>query len=172
VNRTLRSFFAASGTPRRPIDVVLRLCVRATAVCEVLPLVDPLPSTASPDESAPSPFGSFFGTMGASDFPSAYMSDVGLLAFSDRHIEPSAMGTGGTSRLPCKELPRIHMAFDSAGLEQDSRLQPCSMLPSAELDSVGVSLLLISELNVWSACTPVNASPAAPHDDRRMTRAS
>ena len=106
----------ASRTPRRLIDVVLRLCVRATAACEVFPLVGPLPSTASADEVAPSLFGSFSGTMGPSDFPSACMSDVRLLTFSDRPIAPSEVGTDRTSRFPCKEFPRIHRVFDSAGL--------------------------------------------------------
>ena len=100
---------------------MLRLCVRAPAVCEVFPLVGPLSSTASADELAPSLFGGFSGTMGPSDFPSAYMSDVRLSTFSDRPVAPSAVGTDGTSRFPRKEFPRVLRVFDSAGLEHDSR---------------------------------------------------
>ena len=161
MNLALLSFFATSRTPRRPIDEVLRLCVRAPAVCSVFPLVGPLPSTASADGSGPSLFGGFSGTMGPSDFPPACMSDVRLLAFSDRPTAPSAMGADGISRFPRKEFPRMHRVFDSAGLEHDSRIAPCPMLPSAPINSVGVPEGLISELNGWPACTPVNASPVA-----------
>jgi len=161
VNCAFRSFIAASRTPWRPIDAVPRLCVRATAVSPVFPLVGPLPSTASADESAPSLFGSFSGTMGPSDFPSACMSDVRLLTFSDRPIAPSAVGADGISRFPCKEFPRIHRVFDSAGSEHDSHIASCPMLPSVLDNAVGTPETLISELNGWSACTPVNASPAA-----------
>jgi hypothetical protein len=55
----------------------------------------------------------------------------------------------------------MHRVFDSAGLENDSRIAPCPMLPSAPLNTVGVPEGLISELNGWPACTPVNASPVA-----------
>jgi len=161
VNRAFRSLFAASRTPSRPIDVALRLCVRTTAAWAVFPLVGPLPSTASARGMNPRLFGCFFGTMGPSDFPPAYMSVVRLSTCSDRPIAPSAKGTDGTSRFPCKEFPRIHRVFDSAGLEQGSRLTPCSMLPSVVDNLVGVPDELISELNGWSACTPVNASPVA-----------
>ena len=161
VNLTLQCFCATSRTPHSPIDVVLRLCVRASVVCEVFPLVGPLPSSTSANGSGPSLFGGFSGTMGPSDFPSACMSDVWLLAFSDRPIAPTAVGADGTSRFPCREFPRILRVFDSAGLACDSRLSSQAMLPSASDNSVGVPKGVISELNGCSACTPVNASPAA-----------
>jgi hypothetical protein len=87
---------------------------------------------------APSLFGGLSGTMGPSDIPSEGMPDVRLLTCSDRPIAPSVMGTDGTSRSPCKEFPRIRRVFDSAGPECGSRISPCPMLPSAEVNSVGV----------------------------------
>ena len=100
--------------------------------------------------------------MGPSDFPSAYMSDVYAFGLSPTGPpDDSAMGADGTSRFQRKEFPRLHRVFDSAGLEHDSRIAPCPMLPSAPINNVGVPEGLISELNGWPACTPVNASPAA-----------
>jgi hypothetical protein len=140
---------------------VLRLCVRATEVLSVFPLVGPLSSTASADGMGPSLFGGFYGTMGPSDFPSACMSGVRLLTFPDRPSEPSPGGTDGISRFPRKEFPRIHRVFDSAGSEHDSLVSSCPVLPSASVNCVGTPEQMISELNGWSACPPVNASPEA-----------
>ncbi len=169
MNRAFRSFCAASRTPWSPIDAVLRLCVRATAISPAFPLVGPLPSTASADDKGSSLFGSFSGTMGPSDFSSGCLSDLWLLAFSDRPIAPSAVGAGGISQFLCKEFPRMHRVFDSAGSEHGSRLTPCPILPSAQVNNIGTPEDLISELN---SClrVPLSTLRLLPYGDRRMTQ--
>ena len=62
----------------------------------------------------------------------------------------------------------MRRVFDCAGSGQDLPLPPCPMLPSASTYGVGTPKSLISQLNGWPACTPVNASASAsrplPHD--------
>ena len=57
---------------------------------------------------------------------------------------------------------------DCAGSEDGSPMTPPPVLPSASHNSVGTPEGLISQLDGWPACAPVNASPAAlrppPHD--------
>ena len=57
---------------------------------------------------------------------------------------------------------------DCAGSASGSPVTPLPVLPSASLNSVGTPEDLISQLDGWPACAPVNASPAAlrppPHD--------
>jgi hypothetical protein len=171
VNCAVLSLVATSRTPRSPIDMVLRLCVRAMAVSSAFPLVGPLSSTASAHGASPRLFGSFSGTMGPSDFSSAYISDVRLPAFSERPCPPSGQGADEISRFPCKEFPRIHRVSDCARPECDSRVPPHSVLPSAWLDNVGVPDTLISQLNGWAGLrVPLSTLRLPPHGDTRMTR--
>ncbi len=166
VNRTCGSLPAASRTPRSPIDTPTRFCARGVAVCKVFLSVDCLPSTVSAGDLPL--FDGFSGTTQPSDFPEAYMPDVWHCAFSGRPASPSWAGTSGISRFPCKQFLHMLRVFDCAGPSHGSRLAPCSVLPSASDNSVGVLKRLISQLNGWPVCTPVNASPvplwAPAHD--------
>ena len=123
------------------------------------PLIARLSSTTSAARFPLPLFGSFLGTMQASDFPPAFMTDVRLLAFSVRPSPPSGEGTCGISRFPRKEFPHVHRVFDGAGPVDSSRIALSSVLPSASLNSVGVLDIYISPLNGWPVRTPVNASP-------------
>ncbi len=158
LNRTCGRLRAASRTPCIPIDTLVRPCVRGVAVCRMFLSVGRLPSTASEDK-LPS-FGGFAGTMQPSDFPETCMSDVRHSAFSDRPGPSSRPGVSGISRFPCEEFPHMHGVSDCAGPSHDSRLAPCLVSPSAQVNSVGVPNGFISQLNTRPVCTPVNASPA------------
>ncbi len=136
------------------------LCPDA-AVSSVFPVVGPLSSDASADCMGPSLFGGFSGSIGPSDFPSARTSHVRPATFPGRPSEPSAGGVGGMSRFPCKEFPCIHRVSDSAGFEHDSRVLSSPMWPSASVNRFGAPEGWISELKGRSACTHINASPAA-----------
>ena len=50
--------------------------------------------------------------------------------------------------------------FDSAASRGGSRWTSPLMLPSPCQNKVGTPKIVISELNSWPACAPVNASPA------------
>ena len=54
----------------------------------------------------------------------------------------------------------MHRVSDCAGSEDGSPMTPTSVWPSASLHSVGTPEDLISQLDGWPACAPVNASPA------------
>ncbi len=146
---------AASRTPCNPIDTSARLCVRAVAVCREFLSVGCLPSAISAG-GPPLLFDGFSGTMQSSDFPQAYTPDVRQSAFSGRPALPSWTGTFGISRFPCKEFPHMLRVLDCAGSAHDSRLAPCAILPSALVNAVGTPKELISQLNGWPVCTPVN----------------
>src|SRR3954469_4802619 len=49
---------------------------------------------------------------------------------------------------------------DCAGSEDGSPITPTSVWPSASHNGVGTPEDLISQLDGWPACAPVNASPA------------
>ncbi len=51
--------------------------------------------------------------------------------------------------------------FDCAGSDQRLAMTSLTVLPSASLNSVGTPDELISQLNGWPVCAPVNASPPA-----------
>ena len=64
---------------------------------------------------------SFAGTMGPSDSPATYASDVRQFAFSDRPSPPSAEGVAGVSRFSRMEFPRMLRVCDSAASKGNSR---------------------------------------------------
>ena len=99
--------------------------------------------------------------MPSSDFPASCMSGVRVVPFPDRSIDPSTVDDAGISRFPCKEFPRMLRVFDCAGSEDGSPMTPPSVWPSASDNGVGTPEDLISQLNGWPACAPVNASPPA-----------
>ncbi len=49
--------------------------------------------------------------------------------------------------------------FDSAASDGNSRLTLPAVWPSPSGDEVGTPIKVISELDTWPACAPVNASP-------------
>src|SRR5262249_38292456 len=104
-------------------------------------------------------FDRFSGTMPSSDFPTPCVRDVWLAAFSRRPVLPS--GGVRISRFPCEEFPRMRRVFDCAGPKAGSPVAPVMVWPSASLNSVGAPEDLISQLDGWPACAPVNASPAS-----------
>ena len=138
----------------------VRLCVRNAALVSVLPLADRLPSTTSAGAMGAPLFGGFSGTTRSSDFPGACMPDVRSWTFSGRPAV-GPVGTRGISRFPCGESPRMHRVSDCAGSEDGLPRSPPSVLPSASLNRIGTPERLISQLDGWPACAPVNASPAS-----------
>ena len=82
---------AIQRTAANRIDGVIRLSVRAPAVCRLFPLGEALPSTASAGSYLPL-FGRFYGSMASSDFSSTYMPGVRLIAFP---IRPGTMSGHG-----------------------------------------------------------------------------
>ena len=74
---------AVRRTAANRIDVATRLCVRTTAVCQLFPLGEALPSTTSAGSCLPL-FDRFISTMASSDFSSTYTLGVWLVAFPSR----------------------------------------------------------------------------------------
>ncbi len=70
-------------------------------------------------------------------------------------------GTAGVSRFSRMEFPRMLRVSDSAASSDGSRWSPSPVSPSPSPYRVGTPDQVISELNGWPACAPVNASPAA-----------
>ena len=159
VNRTCLSCRATSCTRARSVEARPRLCVRLAASLAVFPVVSRLPSTASADLQ--SLFGGFPGTTQLSDFPSACIPALRSLTFSGRSAGPSPTDIEGISRFPCEKFPHMLRVFDCAGTDMDSPLTPMSAWPSASMNGVGSPDKLISQLNGWPVCAPVNASPPA-----------
>ena len=88
---------AVRRTAANRIDVATRLCVRTTAVCQLFPLGEALPSPTSAGSCLPL-FDRFISTMASSDFSSTYTLGVRLVAF------PSRPGTRVRARM---RLPRF-----------------------------------------------------------------
>ena len=101
----------------------------------MFPLATPLPSTAS--VGLPLLFGGLPSNMGVSDFSSASMAGLRLLAFPAPPA-PRGAGTDETSQLLCRKLPHMRRVSDRVGSSQGWRLTPCAVLPSASLNSVGI----------------------------------
>jgi hypothetical protein len=74
---------AVRRTAANRIDVATRLCVRTTAVCQLFPLGEALPSPTSAGSCLPL-FDRFISTMASSDFSSTYTLGVWLVAFPSR----------------------------------------------------------------------------------------
>ena len=116
-------------------------------------------------------FPAFIGTMLVSDFPAAYASGLWPQAFPDRPavgLPGRPTGAEGISRFSGMELSRMHRFSDSAGRVSRLAITPRILLPSLPFHEVGVPEEVISELNGWPACSPVNAcrvpSRANSHD--------
>jgi len=95
-----------------------------------------------------------------SDFPAAYASGLRPQAFPVRpagglRLPPT--GTAGISRFSGMERPRMLRVFDSAGPMSRLALSPRIVLPSLPDNEVGAPEWVITELNGWPACSPVNA---------------
>jgi serine/threonine protein kinase len=69
--------------------------------------------------------------MQPSNFPTPCMPDVRLVAFSGRPVAPSATGSVGISRFPCKEFPRMRWVFDCAESEIGLPVASIPVWPSA-----------------------------------------
>ena len=114
-----------------------------------------------PDASHAAPlFPAFTGTMPMSDFPPAYASGLRPQAFPDRPTDGLRRrwaGADGISRFSCMELPRMRRVSDSAGPMSRLALTPRIVSPSLPPYEVGAPEGVISELNGWPACSPVNA---------------
>ncbi len=138
----------------------------ASKVSVAFPLVDPLPSAGSAAAGAmrsmvrPALFARFLGTMGPSDSLETCMSVVRQEAFSDRPSPPLDEGISRVSRFPRIELPHMLRFFDSAASAGNLRIPLPAVWPSPSGDKVGTPIEVISELDGWPACAPVNASPA------------
>jgi len=84
-----------------------------------------------------------------------------LMAFTDRPWSFLAKGVFGVSRFSRMEFPHMHRVFDSAVPTSGSRPIVARRMAFPTSEQGRHTELLISELNTWPACTPVNASPAA-----------
>jgi len=96
-------------------------CVQNLVCSPGFPLTKPLPSGHSARRGCPPPlFASFAGTMGLSDFPPPFITDVLL---SDSPCAPCLRGAanGGTSRVPRKVFRCVHGVCDHAGSGRASR---------------------------------------------------
>ena len=94
--------------------------------------------------------------MRSSDFPTAFILGVRLAAFSRRSTQ--GVDEVGISRFPCEECPRMHRVCDCAGSEIGSPVASIPVWPSASDNGVGTPDWMISQLDGWPACAPVNAS--------------
>ena len=115
-------------------------------------------------------FPAFIGTMLVSDFPAACASGLWPQAFPDRPaggLRGRTTRTAGISRFSCMERSRMRRVIDSAGRLTRLALSPRILLPSLPPYEVGAPGV-ITELNGWPACSPVNAcrvpSGARSHD--------
>ena len=90
------------------------------AIAKCFPWSAPLPSTDSAGGSGPPLFVGFFGTMGLSDSPATYTSDVWHLAFSDRSVSKGVTDVTGVSRLPREKFPTVPVVLDSVGFTANS----------------------------------------------------
>ena len=105
-------------------------------------------------------FPAFIGTMLMSDFPPAFASGLWPQAFPDRPadgLRGRPTRTAGISRFSCMELSRMLRVSDSAGRMSRLALSPGILLPSLPPYEVGAPKGVITELNGWPACSPVNA---------------
>ena len=130
----------------------------ASKTCASFPLVGPLPSTDSAAASGPALFARFSGTMRPSDSLKTCMSAV-----RQRLRGPSrALRRGSFQGLPVSvqrvsthaqglRLRGVHGRL-AIGVAHDVAFPTSEQGRHAET--------LISELNGWPACAPVNASPA------------
>ena len=90
--------------PSRLWYTAFRLCVRPAWDSTTFSSIGPLPSSPSA-ECRSSLFGAFAGTTGLSDFPTACMKGLWLIAFPFRPSASHAAGAAGTSWFPCKKFP-------------------------------------------------------------------
>ena len=98
--------------------------------------------------------------MPVSDFPPAFASGLRPQAFPDRPadgLRRRPAGTDGISRFSCMERPRMRRVSDSAGPMTRLAMAPPTVLPSRPQYAVGIPEGVITELNGWPACSPVNA---------------
>ena len=97
-------------------------------------------------------FARFVGTMGPSDFPSAYMSDVRPVAFSDRsplwgsRWDLPVLASGVSMHAQVLRLRRVFRRLAIL------RCLPCCLPHSRTRSARGT--MQISELNGWPACSP------------------
>ena len=130
----------------------------ASRVCSAFPLVDPLPSTGSADDD-PSLFARFLGTMGPSDSLETCMSEVRRFAFSAR---PTLLRRRSFLGLPVS-VQRVSTHAQGLRLRGVHQRLAIIVVHDVAFPLSGQGRhaeLLISELNGWPACAPVNASPA------------
>ena len=98
--------------------------------------------------------------MESSDSPRTCTRDAWQNAYSRRPSPPPAEGVLGVSRFSRMECSRMLRVCDSAAWSAGSRFASAFLWPSPSGDEVGTPIKVISELNGWPACAPVNASPA------------
>ena len=106
----------------------------------------------------------FSGSTQPSDFLPACMS--GVRPWASTTGPPDEPGAGRISRFPCKEFPRMRRVFDCAGT---CGARPASLVSPSVRKTASASRTVVSQLDGWPACAPVNASPLALRT-RRMTR--
>ena len=117
----------------------------------IFPFGGPLSSTDSA-AGVPVLFARFVGTMGPSDFPSAYMSDVRPVAFSDRsplwgsRWDLPVLASGVSMHAQVLRLRRVFRRLAIL------RCLPCCLPHSRTRSARGT--MPISELNGWPACSP------------------
>src|SRR5712691_5694921 len=160
VNRT--PFFCSVACRTRPSAACTRArpCVRSVVACGRLRLASRLPSSPSAARLL-ALFGTFLGTTRLSDFPGSCISGVRLPTSRCAPApRPTTGPPGETWDLPV--LVRgvsVHArGLRPRGVRVQLALVLDAVLPSAQGDSVGTPLWLISGLNTRPARTPTNAS--------------
>src|SRR6516164_5957275 len=105
---------ASSRIASNLVDALVRLCVRGAGECSLLPLAAPLPSrpSASGRVEPPRLFGSFTGTMRASDFSSLPTLGLWRSPFPSAPRGCSPSGDDETSQFPCEGFPRMLRVSD------------------------------------------------------------
>ena len=159
MNLRSRLWRAVSRTPCSPLDLrCFRLGVRARLEGTVFLVAGSLPSAGSADASAASLFVGFDGTMLPSDFPSAFISALPPVEFSDRCFDRDGVPTkqtNGISRFSRLECLRHARVYDSAASSPRLPVSHGLVLPSPCLNRIGTRKG--TDFGVqWLACTDLH----------------
>ena len=139
MNRVFLFLLASSRIASSLVDALVRLCVRGAGECSLLPLAARLPSrpSASGGVDPPTLFGSFPGTMRASDFSSLPTLGLWRSPFPSAPKGCSPSGDDEISQFLCEGFPRMLRVSDRVEPLLGSRYAPPKVLPSAQDNSVG-----------------------------------
>src|SRR6202795_375161 len=174
VNRCFLSSLATCRTRSSALCTPSRPCVRSVLPSSRFPLVRPLPSIAS--AAVPSAlFGDFTGTMGRSDFPSAFIVGSGLS--TARHALPilrsqRPMGSPG-SRAKCIRTCVGSLTAQGPSTSRHGDVPSIAFRPSPRRRHPEVTHLVAGHLfrsSIPSLHVPLSTLHLRPYGRRCMTR--